>query len=395
MILQSTRISRRGGIDYLARHLLDKVEENERIEVLAGDRNSLHDAHALAQSKGCRYSIRHISVSPERDMSPAQLSDFLRMVDVEFDIGQNRPRLVVRHIKHGRPHFHIAIGEVDPWTLRVLDCRRDFRRLEGLARRYEQAHGENVQPTRDERRRQRAEGFSDIARKRAERRAEDFDRTALRKSFANGRAAFRAELDRQGLRLAAGEKGAIIVASASGAFVAAACRAAGVKRAEFQKLMVEETPDERRRRSQARVPENARGNGTQHGTAPAAPYTTGAARGTRPDHSADGIAQSDTGRAAPAGDRPQKPLGKDRTSAASIARVREALFLHRLTKLDLDDLLRRAMELAASMMVMFASERDRLAWRIAEARRKQTSFPPAEQIDRQRPTYDLRRRMTP
>ncbi|WP_312608297.1 relaxase/mobilization nuclease domain-containing protein [Agrobacterium pusense] len=395
MILQSTRISRKGGIRYLAHHLLDKLEENELIEVLAGDRQALADAQALAQVKRCRYSVRHLSISPERDMSPAQLSDFLRMVDVEFGIGQNRPRLVVRHIKHGRPHFHIAISEVDPRSLRVLDCRNDYRRLEDLARRYEQAHGENVQPTRAERRRQRVEGFSNIARKRAERRAEDFDRTALRKSFADGSAAFRAELYRQGLRLAEGEKGAILVALESDTFVAAACRAVGVKRAEFQRIMKEEIPNEQQSRNPSRVPEHDHSNGAQHGTAPAASRVAGGPRRARQDCAASRLARPDSRCPEPAGNRPQKPRGKNRTPAASIARMREALALHRLTKLDLDDLLRRAMELAASIMTMFAPERDRLAWRIAEAKLKQTSTLPAESIEGQRLTYDLRRRMTP
>ena len=81
MIVQTTRIRRDGGVRYLARHLLDKVAENERIEILSGDRLALDDAHALASAKGCRYSVRHLSISPERDMSPSQLSDFLRAID--------------------------------------------------------------------------------------------------------------------------------------------------------------------------------------------------------------------------------------------------------------------------------------------------------------------------
>lgn len=393
MILQSTRISRKGGIRYLARHLLDKIEENELIEVLAGDRQALADAHALAQVKGCRYSIRHLSVSPARDMSPAQLSDFLRMVDSEFGVGQYRPRLVVRHIKHGRPHFHIAIGEVDPQSLRVLDCRRDFRRLEDLARRYELDHGETVQPTRAERRRQRAEGFSDIARKRAERVAVHFDRKALRKSFAQGLAAFRAELDWQGLRLAEGEKGAILVSSASGAFVAAACRAAGVKCAQFQKFM-EEIPDERHSRNQARVPEHDRGDGTQYGATPAASRIAGDARGTRQDRATHGAAGLDSRCPASASNRSQKPHGKGRSSAASIARVREVLILHHLTRLNLDDLLRRARQLAASIRSMFEPETDRLARLIAQTKGQRELIPPAEQVEGQVATYSFRRRIT-
>jgi hypothetical protein len=63
VIVQATRIGRKGGVHYLAAHLLDKTIENERIEVLAGDRSALYDAQALADVKRCRYSVRHLSIS--------------------------------------------------------------------------------------------------------------------------------------------------------------------------------------------------------------------------------------------------------------------------------------------------------------------------------------------
>lgn len=194
MIVQTTRISRNGGVDYLSHHLLAKVHENERIEVIAGDRHVLDDAHTLAKAKGCKYSIRHLSMSPEREMTPAQLGEFLKSVDAEFRIGPDRQRLVVRHIKKRRSHFHIAISEVDPITLRVLDCRNDYARLEELARSYEQRHDETVQPTRTERRQRKIEGCSGIARKRAERVGNEFDRTKLKLAFGVSGQAFAHEL---------------------------------------------------------------------------------------------------------------------------------------------------------------------------------------------------------
>lgn len=395
MIIQTTRINRAGGVHYLAHHLLDKTEENDRVEILAGDRNALHDAQALASAKNCRYSIRHLSVSPEREMMPTQLSEFLRSVDAEFQVGPDRPRLIVRHVKNGRSHFHIALAEVDPVTLRVLDCRHDYQRLEDLARRYEQDHGETVQPARAERRRDRAEGFSDTARKRAERVAPRFDRTAIRTSFANGGAAFRAELDRQGLRLAEGERGAVLISAESAAFVSAACRAAGVKRAEFQKFLQKENANERHSRYPLRVSEHDRGDRAQHSTAVAASRSSGATRGARQDRATDGNPGSNPRRAAQAVSGAQKPRGKGRSSAAAIARTREALFFRHLTKMDLDDLLKRALELAASIMSMLAPERERLAWRIAEAKRVREAFMPAEPIEGQSPRYDLTRRIRP
>lgn len=393
MIIQATRITHAGGVHYLARHLLDKSHENERIEVLAGDRAALHDAHALATVKGCRYALRHWSISPEREMTPAQLSVFMKSIDTEFNVGADRPRLIVRHVKDGRSHFHVAIAEVDPETLRVLDCRNDFRRLEGLARLYEQEHGETIQPTRAERRMHKVEGFSDTARKRAERTAPEFDRTKLRRAAAQGRSAFVQELGRQGLRITEGEKGPILV-SISGAFVAAASRAAGMKRAEFQNFLIEGYENEQTARTERQVPDHAGTNRQQPDPASAAIATDGGARRPGQDCAVVGAPRHHPGVPEPASRRATTPRRKGRSLAPSIARFREALFLHRLTKLDLDDLLRRALAFAASIRSMLEPETDRLARQIAETRKRRESFSPAEPIEPQGPTYSFRRRIT-
>ena len=256
--------SRKGGVRYLVHHLLGKVHENEKIEVLAGDRHALDDAQALARLKGCRYSVRHLSISPQREMTPRQLSAFLRAIDTEFKVGLERQCLVVRHVKNGRSHFYMSVSEVDLVTLRVLDCRRDFARLENLARCYEADNGEQVQPTRAERRTQRAEGFSDVARKRAERSAPKFDWTKLRQAARRGRAAFLREIDRQSLRTENGDKGAILVTT-DGVFVAAACRAAGMKRGEFQSFLQGGNTNEQLIGSQTRVPSRT-SKATQRGS---------------------------------------------------------------------------------------------------------------------------------
>ncbi|PDT11485.1 hypothetical protein CO655_07680 [Rhizobium sp. M1] len=395
MIVQATRISRAGGVHYLARHLLDKTTENERIEVLAGDRNALHDAQALASVKGCRYVIRHLSISPQEEMTPAQLSQFLNSIDVEFGVGPDRPRLVVRHVKKGRSHFHVAVAEVDPSTLRVLDCRHDFRRLEDLARRYEEDHGETVQPPRAERRANKVEGFSDVARKRAERAAPKFDRTSLRQAAARGYAAFVQEVGHQGLQISHGDKGPILVTPA-GAFVASANRTAGMKRGEFQNFLPEGIENERLIGNQTSVPDHSCHGGKQHRASLAAPEAAGDAGTNRQDRPIDRIARSDPRLPAPASAGTPKPRRQNRPVAAAIGRrSRETLSLYGLTRLDLDDLLRRAREIATSIRSMFETERDRLTRQIVEAKRTWKSFPPAEVQRASAPSYDYRRRMTP
>lgn len=392
MILQTTRISRKGGVRYLCHHLLGKVHENETIEVLAGDRHVLDDAQSLAALKGCRYSIRHLSVSPEREMTPAQLGEFLKSVDVEFRIGPDRPRLVVRHIKKGRSHFHIAIAEVDPVTLRVLDCRNDYARLEELARRYEQRHDETIQPTRSERRQRKIEGCSDIARKRAERVCNKFDRTKLKQAFSVSGQAFADELARQGLRITNGNKGPIVVNTA-GTFVAAANRAVGVRRGEFSKFMETLTYDG----NHFRVDANVDVGRAKHRDAVAPSISFGHAGRPGSYRSAPRPSKAHSRRAEPA-DRSLKGRGRPaRSSIAPLTRRlrREQLFLHRIGNVDFDDLLRRAREMAAWIRTIFEPPAQRLTRRIQELKQEQNRIVPAAISTPSPSTFTFQRRMTP
>lgn len=395
MIVQSTRIGRKGGVRYLARHLLDKFDENDRVEILAGDRAALYDAQALAEAKQCKFSVRHLSISPEREMTPVELSGFIQAINAEFRVGPDRPRIVVRHIKKGRSHFHFAIAEVDPSTFRVLDCRRDYQRLEDLARRYEAEHGEHIQPTRAARRVSKAEGFSDIARKRAERTSPAFDRTRLKLAFAGGAKAFHAELKTQGLRIANGDRGPIL-ADASGMFVAAANRTVGVKRNEFLKFM-ETIRDDRLIGTQKPAPATAVDGRIQHSPAPTAPVAARNPGSARPHRSTDRTFGPVAGHAAPSGAGNEVHGGQARPYVPTIVRRRrrEELFLHQLGKVDLDDLLRRAQELANWIRSIFEPKSISLSRQIMEAREKRKSFPPAEAQRPYTSSYDCRRRVTP
>ncbi|MBM3095686.1 hypothetical protein GFB56_33800 [Ensifer sp. T173] len=266
------------------------------------------------------------------------MSEFLQSVDAEFRIGADRPRLVVRHVKKGRSHFHLAIAEVDPTTLLVLDCRNDFARLEGLARRYEQSHDETVQPTHTKRCQRKVEGFSDVARKRAERTTPKFDRTKLKQAFAASGKAFAREIARQGLRIEDGDKGPILV-TAAGTFVAAANRSVGVRRDDFSKFLEDYTHDGNYFRINAH-PDVGR---TEHRDAPPAPGAPGYAGQPGSHSAAPGPSEAHSRRPTSAGRGTEDRRRAARSSVTPIARRlrREQLFLRRLGKLDLDDLLRR------------------------------------------------------
>jgi len=394
VIVQATRISRHGGVQYLARHLLDKFAENDRIEVLSGDRHALHDALALAKTKGCRYCIRHLSISSEREMTPRQLTTFFRSIDAEFGIGSARPLLVVRHVKKGRSHFHVAIAEVDPATLKVLDCRHDYTRLEALARRYEQDHGETVQPTRIERRKSQLQGFSDVARKRAERITAKFDRTKLKKSYANGIDVFLTEVRRQGMRIAQGKKGSILV-DEFGAFVAAANRVAGVKRESFENA-IKGISHEQQRNGNKDLSRDATGSGGKEYIEPgASPGPPGASTWTRQDRATPKDAKPTFGLpAAPsAGIEVRRRQDRPNLQTLSLYRRREEIFLHRLGKLDLDDLLRRARALSEWMKSIFESKADRLVRQIEDIKQTRKLFPPADAPVASGPSYNMKKRI--
>lgn len=360
MIVQSTRISRTGGSRLLERHLLDKYEENERVTVLAGDRGIFADAQALADAKGCKYSLRHLSISPDTTMSPSQLADFVRAVDAEFGIGVQRPRLVVLHQKHGRVHFHLAVAEVDPVTNRVLGSRHDYARLERLAREYEAANGERVQMSRAERVIEKVEGFSSSARHKAERISSAFDRTRLKFACANGATELQAELQRQGLSVTDGEKGFILVTS-DGQFVAAAHRATGLRKNEFKTIWGACHHEIKR----PYVDGNATGH-SSHSKDRSLDCRQPPGRNRQAKFAAvvDHATPNPTDRAL------AQPLRTHRPYYSPLAsrRAQRALLTRSLTDVDWDELLRWAEELTAALMRIVIAPRQLLSARIHQAR---------------------------
>lgn len=360
MIVQSTRIARKGGYQRLEKHLLDKLEDNERVQILSGDRGIFADAQALADAKKCKYAIRHLSISPERQMSPKQLAGFVRSIDAEFGIGLLRPRLVVLHQKDGRVHFHLAISEIDPATGRVLDSRHDYARLERLARAYEAANDERLQLSRRDRAVEKVEGFSARARQKAERLVGGFDRTRLKRASAKGASELQHELELQGLSVAPGEKGLILI-TRGGEFVAAAHRATGLKKNEFADFWEAYRNDTNREIS----------NGHVAGHTPASPRKHGSCRQwPRSNRQAELVTDFD----------PAAPNTADRSSPRSLRTHRayyspvaqrwahRTLLQQSLTTVDLDELLRWAEELTVSLMKIIMGPRQLLSARIHEAR---------------------------
>lgn len=361
MIIQSSRISRAGGYHYLEKHLLDKTHENDRIQILSGDRAVFADAQALAISKKCKYALRHLSISPEEEMSPRQLSKFIKSIDAEFGIGDHRPRLVVLHQKSGRVHFHIAISEVDPASGKVLDSRCDYARLEKLAREYESTNAERLQATRIERAAEKRSGLSSMARQKAERIAEAFDRTRLKTACSEGAQRLQDELRLQHLKVANGERGYILI-TASGQFVAAAHRATGMKKYEFSKFWEAYNDEIVRTHSDGNV--TGYSSGTSAGKCASSRTDTERNRQSKLsavfDHAAPKTADRTLRESFRAGRADCPPLAHLSTRRVLLARG--------LTDIDWEELLLWAEQLTAALMKIVIRPRELLSARIHHAR---------------------------
>ncbi|QQP90638.1 relaxase/mobilization nuclease domain-containing protein [Skermanella sp. TT6] len=144
----------RGDPRGLAAHLL-KGQNDERPEVLQirgsasahgwGALADFDDYAATARRPPVR-TLMHVSFNPAPEdwssgaMTPALL---MEIVDrAEHDLGlSGHPRLVVRHVKHAREHYHVVWARTDPATGRTASDSYTVRTLMGTARRAERQYG--------------------------------------------------------------------------------------------------------------------------------------------------------------------------------------------------------------------------------------------------------------
>jgi hypothetical protein len=149
MIIKSKRIKAKGaGLKRLLRHVQDG-EDNDLVELLQGNVRDLEDARADALRFGREYSVRHWILSPEAEISSAQLAYLIALLAVEFGFD---PKLAVVW-KHHKPralesacdqHFHMLVREVNAVTGGVLSNSYNFKRHEKLARQAEVTWGHRL-----------------------------------------------------------------------------------------------------------------------------------------------------------------------------------------------------------------------------------------------------------
>lgn len=152
MIISTSRIKASSGGRKLWNHL-QKTAENEQIHVLAGDQATLDDWVSDARAAGVKYGVRHVSISPDREMTRDQALDAARLWAEEF--GADPEQLViVEHVKkrvgadEPTRHWHIAAPEYDPAERRVMDSSWNYIRNEVVARQIEHRCGHESTPGR-------------------------------------------------------------------------------------------------------------------------------------------------------------------------------------------------------------------------------------------------------
>jgi hypothetical protein len=271
VIIKSVRVATKASQKRFRDHLL-RGAENDAVALLRGTETDIGDLFADAKRGGARYAVRHWIVAPAQTMTRDQAQCVVDMLAREFSFAPSRA-VIIEHEKRratgdafGR-HWHIAVGEVDAVTGRVLSSSHDHPRHEYVARRAEIAFGHAVVPgphTRSVMERMRSEGhvadalrlqqaldaaqpekpreaFTTPNHQAAKRQSIDLPaiRIAVQSAWASTttRAELIEALGALGLGMAPGDKAGEWIVKAGDHFLGSLRRLARVPKSEFQKRM--------------------------------------------------------------------------------------------------------------------------------------------------------------
>ena len=145
MIIKGSSRTARG----LANHLLS--DENETVSVLQFKDVVAEDPHqaidqlmAVSKATRSRKGLYHASINLDREEAPDMTeTDWLECVDtLEQHLGLvGHQRIVVQHVKKGRPHVHIVWCRAHPDTLKVASDSHNYKRHEQCSRELETKFG--------------------------------------------------------------------------------------------------------------------------------------------------------------------------------------------------------------------------------------------------------------
>ncbi|WP_373319849.1 relaxase/mobilization nuclease domain-containing protein, partial [Acetobacter pomorum] len=150
IIIKSTRIKTKSGPTNISRHLLDKIEDNEAIELIKGNRQDMVEAFDSARNKAgkpSKYALRHWIVNSTEKMNDQQFNRTLQALADEFEFNVD-DAVVVRHTKEkdtddkevSNQHYHITVPEILE-NGKVLSDKKNYQRHEKIARTLENEFG--------------------------------------------------------------------------------------------------------------------------------------------------------------------------------------------------------------------------------------------------------------
>ncbi len=240
--------ARSGAVD-LARHLL-RADTNELVSVLeirgtaASDlQGCFREMEGVAAGTRCGRPLYHANIDPARDyvMTDEQWAE--AVVELETELGlTDQPRVLVKHVKHGREHMHIVWSRVDTDHMRAIPDSHNYRKHETVSRRLEKRFGhEMVQGVHVDRDADTPRPEAEF--KTAEAQQADRLKIDLRQvketltglwQHTDGAQAFAAALDTEGYILARGDRRDFVVIDPAGGVHALARRLDGVKTADVR-----------------------------------------------------------------------------------------------------------------------------------------------------------------
>ena len=260
--IKSDRKSERSNVH----HLTGKLDENERIDVMAGSADDVNFAYDTAKIHGRKNAVQHFILSSDVTLDRYQVIDMARMLGQEFKFTPADVALMVRHTKErhesgGSPeHYHLLVNLVDPETGHVRNMSHSYARHEKVSRLFELKHGLSLTKGRhnraviaavDDDAKARLEhladgplpqaAFSSSGKERCKRQGIDLAQVKhdLRDTWqrSDNWQAFTAAINEQGMIVRQGDKKPIPVIEKDGVVIGSASRLLGIKKADLERHM--------------------------------------------------------------------------------------------------------------------------------------------------------------
>ncbi len=154
MIIKTSRVPT-GHTNKIAKYVAAKGE-NERVDWLCGHPDDIQIMGEISKLSGKAFSVRHVVLAPQVRLDHTQLAQVIKAYCQEYRVPDSSVRrlCLIRHVKPRAStectnvHWHLAIPETDPLSLRVLNSSFTRIRDEKLSRMSELMLGHPIVPGR-------------------------------------------------------------------------------------------------------------------------------------------------------------------------------------------------------------------------------------------------------